>query len=213
MAEKEIIGSYRELPLGSWMDIQSICKDESLEDLDRQVKIISILTGLTENQVLNLPIPKYKEYVIASRFLERESPDNHTRCAKSYRIGGYKCIPLSDYRKLSVAQYVDFQTFSKMGEDYFVQMLSCFLVPEGMTYNKGYDIVELQEAMREDLSVADALTLSAFFFKRCVLSIKDTLTFLHRVVRELPKEKRAEVEEKLKMLENRLLTNGDGLRM
>ena len=213
MAGKEIIGSYRELPLGKWMDIQQLCKDDSLEELDRQVKIISILTGLTENDVLNLPIPKYKEYVVASRFLEKPSPDNHTRCAKSYIIGGFKCIPVSDYSKVSVAQYVDFQTFSKMGEDYFVQMLSCFLVPQGMTYNEGYDIAELQKAMREDLSVADALTLSAFFFKRCVVSIKDTLTFLHKVIKDLPKEKREEVEKRLKVLESRLMTNGDGSPM
>ena len=60
MEDIRIIQSYRELPIGDYQDILALCKDESLEELDRQVKILSILTKMDEDTLLNLPIQEFK---------------------------------------------------------------------------------------------------------------------------------------------------------
>ena len=48
-----MIDNYKSLPLGDYQDILALCKDKSLEELDRQVKILSILTKMDEDTLLN----------------------------------------------------------------------------------------------------------------------------------------------------------------
>ena len=42
----DIIDNYNRLTLGKYMEIQAVSNDESLEDIDKQVQILSILTGV-----------------------------------------------------------------------------------------------------------------------------------------------------------------------
>ena len=60
-----MIDNYKSLTLGKYLEICQVCKDTSLEELDRQVKILSILTKMDEDTLLNLPIQEFK--VLTSR--------------------------------------------------------------------------------------------------------------------------------------------------
>ena len=149
MEDIKIIQSYRELPIGDYQDILALCKDESLEELDRQVKILSILTKVDEDTLLNLPIQEFKVLTSRMGFLEKDLPTKVTRLADSYKIGKFELVPVTDMRKVITAQYIDFQSFHQAGfEDHFVEILSCLLVPKGKKYNQDYDIIEVQDAIR-----------------------------------------------------------------
>ena len=159
----KIIDNYRDLPIGMYLDICAIDKDESIDELQRQVSIIAILTGRTEEEIYNLPLEQYRELAAKTSFLAREY-DGEVLTAKTYGINGMVLIPIDDYRKITTAQYIDFQTFAREPEKNIVELLSCMLVPKGKKYNQDYDVLELQKALRMHLSVADALSLLAFFF-------------------------------------------------
>ena len=103
----DIIDNYDRLTLGQYMEIQAVSANESLEDIDRQVQIISILTGVAEDEILHLPIPEYKELVARSAFLNPENITYHP-VAKKYILGGWELIPVRDFRKLETCQYIDF---------------------------------------------------------------------------------------------------------
>ena len=158
----KIIDNYRNLPVGKWLEILELSKDENVDALEQQVKTIAILTGLTEDEVLDLPIMEYRELASKTMFLEKEY-DGKLQIAKSYGLNGMELIPVKDFNTITTAQYVDYQTFSKEGDMYLVQTLSTLLVPKGKKYNDGYDMDAVQEAIRENLSVADVLSLYAFF--------------------------------------------------
>lgn len=208
-----MIDNYKSLPLGKYLDICQVCKDESLEEIERQVKILSILSDMSEEDILHLPIPKYKEMVVASRFLEDVDKNRH-KAARLYIVGNWKLLPTMDYRKMETAQYVDFQTFAPMVETHMAELLSCLLVPVGCRYNEGYDILEVQQALKDNLSVTDALSLSAFFLTKFRKLIKDSLNFCRQEVRTIKdKSRRRQMEERIKSLENLLKTNGDGSQM
>ena len=200
MEDIRIIQSYRELPIGDYQDILALCKDESLEELDRQVKILSILTK-----------------VLTSRmgFLEKDLPTKVTRLADSYKIGKFELIPVTDMRKVITAQYIDFQSFHQAGfEDHFVEILSCLLVPKGKKYNQDYDIIEVQDAIRKDLNVHDAASLYAFFIFSCRESINDMLTFsLQETQKIKDKEKREKIQGQIKDQIHLLVTSGVGSPM
>ena len=205
-----MITNYKSLPLGKYLDICQVCKDESLEEIDRQVKILSILSDMPEEEILHLPIPKYKEMVVASRFLEDVDKSRH-KAARLYIVGDWQLVPTLDYRKMETAQYVDFQTFAPMVETHMAELLSCLLVPVGCRYNEGYDILEVQQALKDNLSVTDALSLSAFFLTRYRGLIKDSLNYCRQEIRTIKSEsKRMQIGERIKSLESLMRTSGDG---
>lgn len=201
--QASIIDNYRDLPLGKWEDI--IAANDIPDEVDRQVAVIAILTGLTTRQVLHLPVTEYADYASKAAFLTKPLP-KIGRPASSYRAGGFTLIPSTDLRKITTAQYIDFQTFAPEGDKRLVEILSVFLVPQGKDYNEGYDIGEVQTAIREDLSVQDAVYLSAFFLSRYAALIRGTRISLERMLKKERKPERKEaIRERLATL-----SRGDG---
>ena len=203
-----IIDNYRNLPIGKYLEICELARDENVDALEQQVKTISILTGLSEDDVLALPLVEYKELAGKTMFLEKQY-DGKLQVAKSYGLNGMELIPVKDISKISVAQYVDYQTFSKEGDKCIVETLSTLLIPKGKKYNDGYEIADVHKAIRENLSVADVLSLSAFFLTKWVKSIKDSQTFLEKEIQRIPDKKMREHFKK-QMQEIHSMLNGDG---
>jgi hypothetical protein len=181
----KIIDNWRNLPVGKWLEILELSRDENVDALEQQVKTIAILTGLTDDEVLDLPIVEYRELASKTKFLEKEY-DGKLQIAKSYGLNGMELIPVKDFSKITTAQYVDYQTFSKEGDMYLVQTLSTLLVPKGKKYNDGYDLDAVQQAIRDNLSVADVVSLYAFFLTKWVKSIKDSQTYLDKEIKKIP---------------------------
>ena len=194
MKGKDFIDSYGRLPLGTYWRILQICKDEGRDDLSRQVGIVSLLSGLTEDEVLDLPLSDYSDMAGRSRFLET-APATDGRPRKSYRVDGWTLVPVVDARRMTAAQYIDFQSFAKQGAEGVPGLLSCLLVPEGRRYGDGYDPAEIQTAVRDHMSVEDALRLQAFFLASCRRSMADTLSC--SVVRVLELRRPARVKAAL----------------
>lgn len=192
-----IIDSFAALPLGTYLDILAVNADGDRDEVDRQAATLALLTGASERDILNLPIAEYSELAAAARFLG-EQPAIPQRIASSYVCGSFRLKPTADLRKVTAAQYIDFQTFAPEGEARFVELLSVFLVPEGKAYNDGYDVLEVQAAIRADLPVLDALALSAFFLRRFARSMRATETSLYRLAkRERNPKRRAKMEAML----------------
>lgn len=204
----KMIDSYRNLPIGRYLEICEMARDESIDALTQQVRTISLLTDMTEDEVLALPILEYKELAGKTRFLERDY-DGSMVVARSYKVGGFDLVPVRDFTKIITAQYVDYQNLSKEGEKYLVETLSTLLIPKGKKYNEGYDITEVHKAIRENLSVADVLSLSAFFLTKWLKSIRDSQTCLEREIRRMP-DRRLRKTLMERMREMHFKTNGDG---
>ncbi len=207
----KMIESFRELLIGRYMDILAITGDRNLEELDKQVKVLSVLSGLGEEEILDLPLPEYKSMVARMRFLEKAPEDVHSTVAKSYAIGGFELVPVTDFRKMTAAQYIDFQTFTADGvEKRYVEILSCFMVPKGKSYCKDYDVTDVHNAIRENLTVTDTLSLYAFFFGSWRESMRDSSTFLREVLQRLSPEEMRKVTEELRALQTPSPSAGDG---
>lgn len=209
----KFIDNYRDLPIGMYLEICDIDRREDLEEINKQVCIISILSGMAEEDIYNLPLTEYKEMAAKTHYLSHPY-DGEVLTAKNYIVGKFNLIPVEDYRKITTAQYIDFQTFAKDAERNIVEILSCMLIPKGKKYNQDYDVLEVQKALREHLCVADALSLLAFFFVQYRQSIKDSLTYSREMAMRLrdPEKKRRMLRE-IQKEEDRLLKLGDGLRM
>lgn len=207
-----MIKSYKELPVGRY--IEMLRRTEEVEDeLQKQVCIVAGLSGLTEDEVLDLPIQDYTRMAADAAFLSEPCPEGQMRRLATYRIGDFVLVPVKDFRKITTAQYIDFQSYAKDAEHNIVEMLSIFLVPDGCRYNEGYDIAEVQRAIADNLSVADALGLAAFFLTRYVESIKASLGFSRKALRHLPRGARKEAARRELERLTASMRNGDGSPM
>ena len=207
---KEIIDNYRDLPFGKYEEIVRLCETE-MTDLDRKVAVISVLTGKTEDEVLKLPLDTFTRFSASTRFLEAECPQNLIPAvSKTYPVGGFTLVPVTDMREVTAAQYIDFQTFAEDRDHKAVEMLSCFLVPRGCDYNDGYDVLDVHRAIRDGMSVATVLSLLAFFFKSWLVSTRDTLIYSRREARRIqdPETRAKALAEIQARLDS--LTDGDG---
>ena len=208
----KMIDNYRDLPIGMYLDICNIDRREDLDELAKQVSIIAILTGRAEEEIYNLPLDEYRKLAAKTAFLSKEY-DGEVLRAKTYGINGMALVPVEDFRKITTAQYIDFQTFAKEADKNVVELLSTMLVPKGKKYNQDYDVLELQKALRMHLSVADALSLLAFFFVQFHQLIKDSLISSKEAAMKLrdPEKKKRMLREIQK--QEVLLKGGDGSQM
>lgn len=206
------IDNYRDLPLGLY---EQICAVRREEDIDYQIAVLALLTGQTERDILDLPIGDYSRLAKKAAFLyTAPEADTLPRVADAYKVNGWELIPTKDLRKITAAQYIDFQEYTKKPDEAanLAPILSCFLIPRGCKYNDGYDVLEVQTAIRE-LSVADVLAVSAFFFRQYAALMLDTRTSLERLAsRERNPGKRAELEARMERMREmwKRLTAGGG---
>lgn len=199
-----MVDNYDDLMLGKYMEIQAISKQEGLEEIDRQVQILSILSGKYEEEILHMPIGEYKRMVEKASFLSAPELNYHP-ISKKYYLGEYELYPVRDFRKLEAGQYVDFQTYAPDLEKYLVEFLSVILVPKGHRYNEGYDLMDVQKAIREKMSVTDGISLAGFFLSWCRHSIISSLNFSKQEAMKIPDtKKREKILEKIRRQEELL---------
>lgn len=206
-----MISRYEALTVGRYeklLDVRTMYEGSALN-----LAILSILTDKPEDKLLDLKVPEFRALMDKAGFLK--TAPIPSPIAKCYKVQGFDLIPVTDARKMTAAQYIDFQTFAQDQANRMAELLSCFLVPRGMRYNDGYDILEVQAAIREGLVITQALGLLAFFLKR---SRRSTISILRSLIKAM---KKASLKMGTKAMEARmaaemsmiLLQNGGGWQM
>lgn len=170
-----------------WSDI-SIAEYESIVDIinstddeiERLTGVISVLSGVDENDIADMPIAEIARIGQKLDFLN-SFDFNRNATYKSLVIDGETLVLA--VKDMSVAQYVDFQaTWSAESKD-LARIISICYVPKGKTYNKDYDIEELIEKIRNNVSIDKANSIGFFLLKRLNGLTNFTLRFLGAVSR------------------------------
>lgn len=200
--------NYNSLTVGKYEALLRARADHEGDTNELNLHVLSILSDMTVDQLLDLKVPEFRAMMDRAGFLC--TAPRPSEVAKQYRFGDLTLVPVTDIRKMTAAQYIDFQNFSNAGEGRQAELLSCFLVPKGMKYNDGYDILEVQQAIRDFLPVTAALGLLAFFLRKLHRS---TINTLRSSVKKMPKNPQTEETIKATNRLIRSLQNGGGLPM
>lgn len=189
-----------------------IITDDNREEIDQQVAIISVLTDKTEEEVISIPIAEFSALVGQTTFLYREKPTYRGRITDKVKIDGQVYKVTSGIAELTTAQFIDFQTFVKDPRKYFVELLSIFLIPEGKKYNDGYNILDVQNAIRENITAPHARAITDFFLRKLTNSARRILIFLAWKMM-LRRKKNRTIITTLEQTRQLLRSVGDGLRL
>lgn len=180
-------GGYDSLPLGRFLKVDAVLREPGLSDDDRTVAMLAALCGVSEEEVLALPLDEFARLNIRSAFLLNppKAPEGRYIPGK-YRLGELVLVPVTDVRKFTAGQYIDYNSFAGKGDKYLPNVLACFLVPEGKAYGDGYDITQVAGAISEYLPVTEAFALAAFFLRKSRHLQQTMLTCLRWGARMIP---------------------------
>lgn len=150
------------------------------DEIERLTGVISVLSGVDENEIADMPIAEIAKIGQKLDFLNSFT-FNKNATYKTLVIDGETLVLA--VKDMSVAQYVDFQaTWSADTKD-LARIISICYVPKGKTYNKDYDIEELINKIRNNVSIDKANSIGFFLLKKLNGLTNFTVRFLGAVTR------------------------------
>lgn len=198
---------WENISIDKYYYIKDILDDETDDDITKNVKMVAIMLDKDEQEVWDMDMAQAGDYISRLQFLGKFELPKHTNM--KIKLPGYDLTVMKDLTKISVAQYVDFQNFIKMPlREGMEKILSIFLIPDGCKYNDGYDIIDLQKVIRENLSFRVAEGLLGFFIEKYGKSLIHSLVYCRRQVR---KTKDPEMMERLEKTEKEIQQKLDSL--
>lgn len=209
-----MINNYRDLTIEKYIELYEL-DIHGMEEIDIQSNIIAILSDMTVDEVLDLPITQYKKLAQQTAFMT-VSPQVKGRKVSKVKINGKEYRVLDKVEDMTTGQYIDYQTYISKGEVTMLPyVLSCLIIPEGEKYGDSDTIEDMKQ-----MSVEEALTISNFFMKRSRSLTRSTLRYLEwkmkrqkrKMKNETVKQKMEEAIQRLRSLQN-LLKDGAGYQV
>lgn len=184
-SDKKKLYNWDNISGDRYFAIMDVINDESLADIDKEVAIAAIVEDVDPDVIYSLPMAEAKKRLSMLAFLSEFDMKTYKSTLKSIRVNGKTYRILADVSEMTMAQYIDYETFSKMPfRDGYDKMLSVFIIPDGAAgYNDGYDVAEVQRMIREDISFREVQGLLNFFVKGYMRSVKRSLAYIRRQIR------------------------------
>ena len=201
--------SWNEVPISLYYQITDITGREDLEPIDKNVKLISLLSDTYEDEIWGLGMNEAEKVFSQLQWLwSFNFPKNNP--GKKMKIGDRTFTLSTDLQNFTISQYIDFQnlwhSFKDNEEQVLPKLLAVFLVPEGRKYNTDYDTTELSNFFFSRMPITTANQILYFFLLSLARSIRATeicYTVMMKILRRKAKTK--EEKEKIKMLEKETL--------
>lgn len=198
---------WENITIEKYYKIKDILDDEVDDDITKNVKLVAVMLNKDEQEVWDMDMAEAGNYISKLQFLNKFELPKHPNM--KIKLPNYDLVVIKDLTKINVAQYVDFQNFVKMPlRESMEKILSIFLIPEGCSYNTGYDILDLQKEIRENMSFRVAEGLLSFFIEKYGKSLIHSLVYCRRQVK---KTKDKEMMENLEKTEKEIQQKLDSL--
>jgi hypothetical protein len=150
---------------------------------EENVDTIELLKLFGFKNVDDMDIAEYKkamDYIVKQKNLM--NPKKGVK--KVYVINGRKYSAELNLTQLKAGQFIDFQMY--INDFKIEEILSVFLIPMKKTlfgwkkneYNKGYDILNVQQELLKHFNIGDANELSAFFLTQSTSLLRVTRDYL-----------------------------------
>lgn len=191
--------TYYDLSIDKYLQIKEILENAE-DELDTQVAILCVMNECSEDDLLDLPLPEYKRKVAELNFLSVPIVPN-PNCPKSITIDNEVYDVVRDVNKFTAGQYIDYNSLIRSEDFHSIipNLLACFFIPKGKDYGKDYDIMEVAEKIRYNVSIGLALDVCFFFQQRSIRSISrmlDSLVLMTKI--QMRKTKDKEIRGKMK---------------
>lgn len=163
--------TWDDITLEKFYQLNGLGKDPDIYD------VIDIVYGIKSREI---PVSELYKYSVA--FLNKECPRRSIK--KHYTLNGVKYNANFDITKITTAQFVDFRNYAINGAK-IEDVLSVCLIPEGHSYNDGYDIIKLKVDCLQ-MPITEAQTISFFFINQLFVLLESIQSSLLHNMEEIP---------------------------
>lgn len=188
--------------------------DEDIDNINRYIVIISCLSDKDEDVVADLDVNEFGRLVRKTAFLN-DMPKAEIK--DRYKVNGNIYDVYLNLQQMTMAQYIDFQTFYKEKDKYTKQILACFLIPKGKKYCEDYKIEDVINDIGK-MSIVDAYSIMFFFTLIFTNLTKTMLGYSTKKMKKMMRkekneEKKKKIQEAITQIQmvQTLVENGDGL--
>lgn len=190
-----MVSSWNEVSVGMFSEIRAAYNDINMSEEDRAIGLVALLTG---EDPLTMELSDFRQILMNLSFVNEEVKPAEVK--KVYILNGKNYTLQKAINHVSTAQYIDFNNYIKEGEidEKYADIISVFLIPEGMKYNDGYDIEEVKADINKHMSITDALGIFSYFFHFFVRFVQISQEYTSRRLKKmksLTREERQKIEE------------------
>lgn len=210
MNEITIATSWNDVTLEQFEKLQQL----NIDNPEAEQKIIAILTNKTVDEIYDLPYHVYYELLLKTDFLKTE-PEKYSPAPKITIDDITFDVTLSP-QTMTAGQFLDYKTLIGMDDidKKLARLMMCFMIPEGHSYNDGYNTEEIIDILYKNMSVVEVTAYSNFFM---ILYQAYSKALVEFSIRELKKDKKMKRDKKKFLVERlnevkALMNNGGCLR-
>ena len=156
---------WKDITIAEYKKILEINERELDSPLEKDMAVCALLNGIPEAEMYDKPVYEARKMLNELDFMKEKFSFNQKWHLKKMVINGKKCKVFQSISDLTMAQYLDFETYWKDRDKNQGAVLACFIVPEGMNYNEGYSAIEFAQELEDTLSICDWNAI-AFFLCR-----------------------------------------------
>lgn len=197
---KPKINSWRECSINNYIDIRDIMSDETLSDYEKEVKTIAVICGIDEDEIWNLSINEFRDLQVGKLWISDFKIDTSKHFRK-IKLNETEYSVDIDLQNMTVAQYIDFQTFWAQRDDItkIGNLLAVFVIPKGYKYNEGYDIKKTIGDIMDYMDIMTANEIVFFFLSSYVVLTKAILHYLTSKMKRMAKRKKVNQERMMEL--------------
>lgn len=179
--------TWKDLTVNQFQYLWGVFNDPTFEDIDKQVKLLSICLHKSEDEILDMPLAKVKELSKQFAFIGNMPKEG---ICKDFWAGRYKWKVQKDITKISSSDYINISEYTKTTDkviENLPNILYIFCKPKYFIKkpNKDKCIKKLGEA-----SIGDVYPLAVFFCHLIIHLTSDTKDFLEKEMTKIVKNNR-----------------------
>jgi len=183
--------SFKDISITQFIAINDLLQDDSLDELDRNIKLISILTNQTVEQVENQSLTMLNFQIKNLGWLKelKFKPE-----PKDFQVGKIYFKMPKDLTQITTAQFIDLSTYTENPENILMNLPNClasicktyrkigpFKVPKYLTFKEKAEILN-------KANIGDVYPNLLFFWTLFEESLPDIQLYLNQQITEIVKE-------------------------
>ena len=198
----EIPNSWHEISIGKFPLIYDIVRDKEIDAIDREIRVISIITDIPVAEVERIRIDQLKELIKSVNFIfHMEFP----KAVEVFKHNGFRWIVNYDISKLSAGEFISLAKLTESEESIIAnlpQLVAMFVKPYKLSWLK-YKEVEMDYKERvehiKSMNVGIVYPLCVFFCKL----IENLYPTIEDYLVNQMKEAREVIQSEMKELNNK----------
>lgn len=199
--EYTIPNKWEDITWKKFEEISAISKNESLNDVEKELKLMSTVTGIPINELRSIDAGTYTSLEHTLSFLSKQP--QKTIPSDRIVLNGTKYVVNLYPASYTAAQFLDYKVIAGMEIDKKIpRLIACFMYPDGSKYNDGsYDVEALVNIINDYMSVPEVTSYANFFMIQFRALSGSLLEYSERQLRKskaIPEQEKKQILESLR---------------